>query len=139
LITYLVDTSAAARMLTSRAVQQQWQDELGAGVIGICDLVELELLYSARSLADRLDKKDAFEELFSSVTTPDAVWVRAHQVQQQLTERGEHRSAGAVDLLIAATAELNRLVVLHYDRDFDTVARATGQPAAWVAKPGSVK
>jgi hypothetical protein len=44
-----------------------------------------------------------------------------------------------VDLLIAATAELNRLVVLHYDRDFDTVARATGQPAAWVANPGSVK
>jgi hypothetical protein len=139
LITYLVDTSAVARMLTNRAVQHQWQDELGAGVIGICDLVELELLYSARSLADRLDKKDAFEELFSWVTTPDAVWVRAHQVQQQLTERGEHRSAGAVDLLIAATAELNRLVVLHYDRDFDTVARATGQPAAWVARPGSVK
>jgi hypothetical protein len=139
LITYLVDTSAAARMLTNRAVQRQWQDELGAGVVGICHLVELELLYSACSLADRLEKKGAFEELFSWVTIPDAVWVRAHEVQQQLTERGEHRSAGAVDLLIAATAELNRLVVLHYDRDFDTVARATGQPAAWVAKPGSVK
>jgi hypothetical protein len=31
-------------MLTNRAVQQQWQDELGAGVVGICHLVELELL-----------------------------------------------------------------------------------------------
>jgi hypothetical protein len=138
LILYLVDTSAAVRILADPAVQQQWRDELGAGVIGICDLVELELLYSARSLADRLDKKQAFEELFSWVTTPDAVWARAQQVQQKLTDRGEHRSAGAVDLLIAAIAELNRLVVLHYDRDFDTVARATGQPAAWVAKPGSV-
>src|SRR5690606_36330745 len=126
-------------MLTDPAVRQHWQDELEAGVIGICDLVELELLYSARSLADRLDKKDAVEELFSWVAVPDAVWMRAQQVQQILTERGDHRSAGAVDLLIAATAELNRLVVLHYDRDFDTVARATGQAAAWVAKPGSVK
>jgi predicted nucleic acid-binding protein len=107
-------------------------------VIGICDLVEMEMLYSARSLADRLDKKETFEELFSWVTTPDAVWARAHQVQQLLTEHGEHRSAGAVNLLIAAIAELHRLVVLHYDRDFDTVAGATGQPAAWVAKPGSV-
>lgn len=139
MITYLVDTSAAARMLTNRPVRQQWRDELGAGVIGICDLVELELLYSARSLADRLDKKETFEELFSWVTTPDAVWARAHQVQQLLTERGEHRSAGAVDLMIAAIAELRRLVVLHYDRDFDTVARATGQPAVWVAKPGTIK
>lgn len=139
MIIYLVDTSAAARMLINRTVREHWRDELEAGVIGICDLVELELLYSARSLADRLDKKDAFEELFSWVATPDGVWKRAHQVQQLLTERGEHRGAGAVDLLIAATAELNRLVVLHYDRDFDTVARATGQAAAWVAKPGSVK
>jgi hypothetical protein len=29
----------------------------------------------------------------------------ADQVQQLLTERGAHRSAGAADLLIAATAE----------------------------------
>jgi predicted nucleic acid-binding protein len=139
LITYLVDTSAAARMLANPEVQQQWQEELGAGVIGLCDLVELELLYSARSLADRLDKKETFEELFSWVTTPDGVWARAHQVQQLLTDRGEHRSAGTVDLLIAAIAELHRLVVLHYDRDFDTVARATGQPAVWVTKPGSIR
>lgn len=138
MIIYLVDTSAAARILVNREVRQHWQDELGAGVIGICDLVELEMLYSARSLADRLDKKETFEALFSWVTTPDAVWARAQQVQQLLTERGEHRSAGAMDLLIAAIAELHRLVVLHYDRDFDTVAAVTNQPAAWVAKPGSV-
>lgn len=125
-------------MLTNRQVQQRWQDEFEAGVIGICDLVELELLYSARSLVDRRDKKDAFGQLFSWVTTPDAVWSRSHRVQQLLTERGEHRSAGAADLLIAATAELNRLVVLHYDRGFDAIAAATGQPAAWVAEPGSI-
>jgi hypothetical protein len=137
LITHLVDTSAAARILTDDAVREVWQEQLSAGVIAICDVVELEMLYSARSLADRLDKVETFRETFSWAVTPDGVWARAHQVQQLLTERGEHRSAGAVDLLVAATAERNRLILLHHDRDFDTVARATGQPTVWVAEPAS--
>ncbi|HEX9766156.1 MAG TPA: hypothetical protein VGA36_05300 [Nitriliruptorales bacterium] len=32
------------------------------------------------------------------------------------------------DLLIAATAELAGLVVLHLDKDFDLIADVTGQP-----------
>jgi predicted nucleic acid-binding protein len=31
------------------------------------------------------------------------------------------------NLLIAATAELNRLAVLHVDKDFDLIAELTGQ------------
>jgi hypothetical protein len=81
--------------------------------------------------------KQTFQETFSWAVTPDGVWERAHQVQQLLTERSEHRSAGAVDLLVAATAERHRLILLHHDRDFDTVARATGQPTVWVVEPGS--
>jgi hypothetical protein len=138
LITHLVDTSAVARILSDAAVRETWQDQLSAGVVAICDVVELEMLYSARSLADRLEKMRTFRELFSWAATPDGVWARAHQVQQLLTERGEHRSAGAVDLLVAATAERNRLILLHHDRDFDTVARTTDQPTVWVAEPGSV-
>ncbi len=45
-----------------------------------------------------------------------------------LTEAGTHRSAGPIDLLIAATAERERLVVLCDDHDYQTVARVTGQP-----------
>lgn len=137
MITYLVDTSAAVRILTNPEVREAWREHLSAGVVALCDLVELELLYSARSLADRLDKRQTFEELFSWAVMPDGAWTRAHEVQQLLTERGEHRSAGVVDLLVAATAERNQLVLLHYDHDFETVARATGQPTAWVAEPGS--
>jgi len=50
-----------------------------------------------------------------------------------LTEGGMHRSAGPVDLLIAATAERERLTVLCDDRDFQTIARLTGQPVKLVA------
>ncbi len=53
---------------------------------------------------------------------------RARDVQQALTEAGQHRSGGAADLLIAATAERDRLVILCDDRDYLGIAAVTGQP-----------
>ena len=35
-----------------------------------------------------------------------------------------------MDLVIAATAELFGLTLLHHDRDFDVIARVTGQALA---------
>jgi predicted nucleic acid-binding protein len=67
---------------------------------------------------------------------PDRMFERAAQVQAALTDLGTHRSAGAVDLLIAAAAELHGLTLLHYDRDFDQIVRVTGQRAQWLASPG---
>ena len=58
----------------------------------------------------------------------DRAWKRADEVQQALTERGQRRSAGPVDLLIAATAEHQRLILLTDDKDFEVVASVTGQP-----------
>jgi len=55
-----------------------------------------------------------------------------------MTARGTHRSAGVVDLLLAATAELNGLALVHYDHDFDEIIKVTGQPAVWVAAPASI-
>ncbi|WP_067858574.1 PIN domain nuclease [Nocardia shimofusensis] len=138
MISYLIDTSAAVRVLVDPAIRKAWHETITAGVVAVCDPVELELLYSARSLADRIRKKDLFGELFGWVVTPDSVWNRAHQVQQLLTERGQHRSAGMSELLIAATAEAHDLTVLHYDRDFETVREATGQPTQWIAPPGTI-
>ena len=42
------------------------------------------------------------------------------------------------DLLTAATGEVYGAVVVHYDRDFDTIAAVTGQPVEWIVPPGSV-
>ncbi|MFI8104249.1 PIN domain nuclease [Streptomyces sp. NPDC086023] len=137
-VTYLVDTSAAARLMTNKQARAEWSDHLAEGVVALCDITELELLFSARSLGDRLEKEELLGELFNWVPIQDEVFRRAKRVQRLLTDRGEHRSAGPVDLLVAAAAELNGLTVLHYDADFETVARATGQPTMWVAPPGSL-
>ena len=57
------------------------------------------------ALADRLEKQRLLRELFDWVAMHEGGWERARDVQQALTEAGQHRSAGAADLLIAATAE----------------------------------
>jgi hypothetical protein len=90
--------------------------------------VELKFLYSARSLADRLHKQQVLREVFTWVPMSERAYERAQEVQQRLTERGAHRSAGPVDLLIAATAERSELIILCDDRDFETVSAVTGQP-----------
>jgi predicted nucleic acid-binding protein len=124
---YLIDTSGLFRIFQDK-LRQAWADQLAAGVIAVCPVVELEFLYSARSLADRLGKKRLLREVFGWVPMSDRAYERADMVQQLLTEVGKHRSAGPVDLLIAATAERERLTVLCDDRDYQTVASVTGQP-----------
>ena len=42
------------------------------------------------------------------------------------------------DLLIAAAAEGASLTLLHYDHDFELIARVTGQSCQWVVPPGSI-
>ncbi|QQS00785.1 MAG: PIN domain nuclease [Austwickia sp.] len=128
---YLIDTSGLFRIL-QREQRLAWGDHLAAGLIAVCPLVELDFCYSARTLADRLDKVRLLHEVFPWVPMADAAYQRAEEVQQLLTQHGTHRSAGAVDLLIAATAERAGLVVLADDRDFRTIAKVTGQPVAGV-------
>jgi predicted nucleic acid-binding protein len=129
---YLIDTSGLFRILQGK-LRQAWSDELAAGVIAVCPVVELEFLYSARSLADRLEKQRLLRTVFGWVPMGERAYDRAATVQQLLTETGQHRSAGPVDLLIAATAEQEHLTVLCDDRDFEVVAFVTRQRVRLVA------
>lgn len=53
---------------------------------------------------------------------------RAVEVLRRLADHGQHRAPSIPDLLIAATAEQAKLVVLHADKDFELIAEVTGQP-----------
>ena len=100
---YLIDTSAVFRLLRDGKVG--WEAEIRAGVIAVCPAVELEFLYSARSVADRRRKSELLRHAFAWVPMADNAFQRAAEVQQMLTEIGHHRSEKTVDLVIAATAE----------------------------------
>jgi predicted nucleic acid-binding protein len=137
-VRFLLDTSALVRIIQNAAIRVRWQPQVTAGVMGVCPVTELEMLYSARSKTDREKRLELLMGAFAWVPMPDQVYARAAEVQGILTARGTHRSAGVVDLLVAATAELSGLTVVHYDHDFDEVVNATGQPAVWLAEPGSI-
>ncbi|MDX2295452.1 MULTISPECIES: PIN domain nuclease [Streptomyces] len=128
---FLIDTSALARFMRTDAEQFGWDQAAAAGLIATCPITELEFFYSARSAADRAQGIEDMRLLFGWVPVDDRAYNRAWQVQEALTKRGQHRSAGAVDLVVAATAELQGLTLLHCDRDFECIAAVTGQALQW--------
>ena len=106
------------------------------GLIASCAIIDLEVLYSARSLPDyeavRAERR-AFDDI---PLTPD-VMARAFAVQHALARTGHHR-VSIPDLIIAAAAESAYLTVLHYDSDFERIANLTGQAQEWVVPRGSL-
>jgi len=58
---------------------------------------------------------------------------------RQLAQRshGAHRLP-VVDYVLAATAEQIGAAVLHYDRDYDTLAEVMEFESVWLAPPGSI-
>lgn len=128
---FLIDTSALTRLLLPDAEKHGWDRAAEAGLIALCPAVELEYFFGARSLTDRQQIEEIIAGLFGWVPIDDRMFRRADEVQEALTRNGTHRSAGPIDLLVAATAELHDLTLLHRDRDFDCIAAVTGQPLAW--------
>jgi predicted nucleic acid-binding protein len=55
---------------------------------------------------------------------------RALEVEMLPADGSQRRGPSIPDLIIAATAELSGLTILHVDKDFDTITAITGQPAA---------
>lgn len=132
---YLADKSALARF-DHPPVGHRLGPLLVDGMIATCPIIDLEILYSARSLADY---EAVLAERRSLVSYPitEQVTDRAIDVQHQLAHLGQHRIA-LPDLLIAAVAELNEVTVLHYDADYDRIASITQQPSEWIALRGSI-
>ena len=88
----------------------------------MCEATRAEFLYSATSSAHRDELIADLDELTTSVQIPQRAWHWIETAQYKLTQRGLHRSAGPIDLLVCATAVHHDLAVLHVDNDFRTVA-----------------
>ena len=134
-LTHLVDTSVLTR-LHRREVVEVVEPLAAAGQIGRASISDLEVGFSARNAAEWDRLMDALEA-FEVVEIDAGHFERARQVQRSLADRG-HRGRKVPDLLIAAAAEAEEIVVLHYDGDFDLISDATGQPTEWVVPSGTI-
>jgi predicted nucleic acid-binding protein len=120
---YLLDTSGLVRLLSDPALQEAWYDALDAESIASCYPQRTEFLYTARTAAEYDEIAEMFGDLYPDVSVPKNAGRWIASVQHQMARAGEHRSASAVDLMIAATAAHHGLTVLHDDADYRTVAR----------------
>jgi predicted nucleic acid-binding protein len=134
-LTHLVDTSVLTR-LGNRAIREAVQPRVERGELARAAISDLEVGYSARS-AEEWDQLNEALDLFTLVATTADHIRRAKQVQRLLAVK--HQLGRKIpDLLIAAAAEANALIVLHYDADFDRIAAVTDQPVEWVVPAGSI-
>ncbi len=133
---YLIDKSALARMHLE-PVRQRLAPIIEAGEAATCAIIDLEVLYSARSHRDHETIRQRRVLAYGKVRLTEEIFERAIAVQGELAKSGRHR-VPIPDLIIAAAAELAGLAVLHYDRDYDLIAETTGQSAEWVVPQGSV-
>ena len=126
---WLIDKSALAR-LGGCPDAEKWASRIGRGLVRITTVTRLEVGFSARSGSDLRAglHQPPLSAMPVEYLTP-AIEDRAAGVQAALADRGLHRAPSVPDLIIAATAELAGLTVLHLDKDFELIAEVTGQPA----------
>lgn len=125
---WLIDKSALARLAQS-SDPDLWSNRIERGLVHISNVTRLEIGYSAPSgeVARREFRESPLAAMPVEYLTPK-IEDRALEVQLLLADRGQHRGPSIPDLIIAATAELSGLTILHVDKDFDTVTAITGQP-----------
>ncbi len=133
---YLVDKSALARM-SIEAVRRRLAPIIEAGEAATCAIIDLEVLYSARNAEDHEKIRRRRPLAYENIPLTEAIFERAISIQGMLALSGHHR-VSIPDLVIAATAEAASLTVLHYDSDYDVIAKVTGQPVEWIVPRGSL-
>ena len=114
-----------------------FNEQVAGGRVLVCDLVVLELVRltpneaRARAVAERLDA-------FEAVAMGGELWQRAREVQGLLSATADHRRVPPVDLLIAAAAEQAGVPLVHYDRDYERIARVGALTQHWLVPDGTL-
>jgi len=126
--TWLIDKSALVRLAESPDAAE-WAARIQRGLVRITTVTRLETGYSARSGPEMRAgfQRPPLSSMPAEYLTP-AIEDRAVELLTLLADRGQHRAPSIPDLIIAATAELAGLTVLHLDKDFDLIAEITAQP-----------
>lgn len=107
------------------------------GLVLVCDVVVLELIRltpnesRAQEVAGRLDA-------FEFVAMGAELWTRARELQSLLSASGDHRRVPPIDLLIGAAAERADVPLVHYDRDYERLARVSALQHHWLVPDGAL-
>jgi predicted nucleic acid-binding protein len=130
---YLLDTSAFWQGRINGVAKQRLEELSNVDALSLCTPAILEMLVGARN-GDEWRAMVAVFDAIPRVELSDQR--RAIELHGELARRGQHRTP-VIDVLVAATAAEHDLTILHYDRDFERLCRATGGRQEWVVPAGS--
>jgi len=137
---YLLDNSAFARS-EHPAVASSLRQAVAEGKLVACGPFVAEALYSARHETQLRELREELTEAMPSIEIDEGVWRLARNAQLALaTVAPQFHRRPPTDYLIAAAAHAHRLGILHYDRDYDVIAKHGGLEfeSRWIAEGGSL-
>ncbi|MEB3049472.1 PIN domain-containing protein [Mycolicibacter sp. MYC123] len=112
---WLLDKSAHVRLVAGAPLP----DGIDLTDLAICEMSELEWLYSARSAADYDGQSASLHDAYPVMAAPTDIFSRVRRLQRDLAHhRGMWHRTALPDLFIAETALYHRAGVLHHDRDY---------------------
>lgn len=134
-----IDKGLGNRRLTASQLQR-FEDAVLSGELHVCPPFRLEARFSARSASDFATLDETLAG-FEQAQADQQTFGLALSTQQDLAgAKGVSHRVKPVDLLVAALAHQHGLGVLHYDNDFDTLARKTSLTFAstWITPRGTI-
>jgi predicted nucleic acid-binding protein len=139
----LLDNSVWSRLLDGRlagAPRKTFETALAAGQLWTSPPSLLEMRYSAQDEKGFALTAGRLDALMHAPLSHNAGALAISAQAELAAAPGVSHRVKPVDLLIAAVAANENLGVLHYDRDYDTIAEHTSLSFAsvWVAPRGSL-
>lgn len=118
---YLADTSALVRIERDQ-VEPHWVDLVDRALVTICEPVLAETLLIADA-KEYESLEDDLRDTYPWATVPDNVWDLVAAIRRDLAKHSAHKGVSVADYVVAATAIRLKLILLHEDGDFETIAR----------------
>ncbi|MDQ7907902.1 PIN domain-containing protein [Phytohabitans sp. ZYX-F-186] len=118
---YLADTSALVRIERDKA-DTHWDKLVERGLVTICEPVLAETLLIADAKKYQ-SVEDKLRDHYPWATIPDNIWDLVAAIRRDLARRSAHKGMSVADYVVAATAIRLKLILLHEDGDFETIAR----------------
>lgn len=123
---YLLDTSAVMHARAEPSLRERLDALTVAGLAATCPAIDLEVGYSAVSRAEHRKIAAVRADLLIDLPFVPEIGAAARELQAALATKSQHRTAGALDLIVAATALHYRATILHRDGDYEHIAAVSG-------------
>ena len=140
-MTELADTSAWSGRAAPRTqtCASAFDTALVDGELATCDMVRLELLYSARNADEFAEIREELAALPTARSARSSGSARCGSTSNSAPRRRPPALGQASRPADRRGGRSGRSRGLHYDEDYDRIAEITGQPTRWLAPKGSLR